>query len=438
MIRFYSTQNKQVFVTLEEAVMRGLAEDTGLFMPEKISRMDSSILDTMHKLSFPELSFEVAKTILQDTLPSKDILQIVEKAFTEISVPVKEIAKNMYVLELFHGPTLSFKDFGARFMAQLMSYFMRHRKKMLNILVATSGDTGSAIAHAFLNVPHVRVYILYPQNRVSSIQEQQLTTMGQNITALEIQGSFDDCQRLVKQAFLDQELRKNLLMSSANSINIARLIPQSFYYVYAYAQVARKKEPVVFSVPSGNFGNLTAGILAQKMGLPIKHFVAATNINDIVPKYLESGQFKPQASKQTLSNAMDVGNPSNFARLLDIFGDWKSMKQNLYGVSFTDIETEEVMREVFQKYHYLLDPHGAVAYLGLRSFFENKKIDGKGIFLETADPAKFKDDVERITGREVLMPPRLQKFLDKKKKSSLMNPDFKELKDYLMKNEKDS
>lgn len=438
MIRFYSTQNKQVFVTLEEAVMRGLAEDTGLFMPEKISRMDSSILDTMHKLSFPELSFEVAKTILQDTFPSKDLLQIVEKAFTEISVPVKEIAKNMYVLELFHGPTLSFKDFGARFMAQLMSYFMRHRKKMLNILVATSGDTGSAIAHAFLNVPHVRVYILYPQNRVSSIQEQQLTTMGQNITALEIQGSFDDCQRLVKQAFLDQELRKNLLMSSANSINIARLIPQSFYYVYAYAQVARKKEPVVFSVPSGNFGNLTAGILAQKMGLPIKHFVAATNINDIVPKYLESGQFKPQASKQTLSNAMDVGNPSNFARLLDIFGDWKSMKQNLYGVSFTDIETEEVMREVFQKYHYLLDPHGAVAYLGLRSFFENKKIDGKGIFLETADPAKFKDDVERITGREVLMPPRLQNFLDKKKKSRLMSPDFDELKDYLMKNEKDS
>ena len=438
MIRFYSTQNKQVFVTLEEAVMRGLAEDTGLFMPEKISRMDSSILDTMHKLSFPELSFEVAKTILQDTFPSKDLLQIVEKAFTEISVPVKEIAKNMYVLELFHGPTLSFKDFGARFMAQLMSYFMRHRKKMLNILVATSGDTGSAIAHAFLNVPHVRVYILYPQNRVSSIQEQQLTTMGQNITALEIQGSFDDCQRLVKQAFLDQELRKNLLMSSANSINIARLIPQSFYYVYAYAQVARKKEPVVFSVPSGNFGNLTAGILAQKMGLPIKHFVAATNINDIVPKYLESGQFKPQASKQTLSNAMDVGNPSNFARLLDIFGDWKSMKQNLYGVSFTDIETEEVMREVFQKYHYLLDPHGAVAYLGLRSFFENKKIDGKGIFFETADPAKFKDDVERITGREVLMPPRLQNFLDKKKKSRLMSPDFDELKDYLMKNEKDS
>jgi threonine synthase len=434
MIRFYSTQDKNVSVSLEEAVMRGLAEDGGLFMPDRIPVMAESFFNEISSLSLPEISYEVSKALLRDAIPANDLKAIIEKAIN-FDAPLKALSSGVYTLELFHGPTLSFKDFGARFMAQLMGYFARQNDHALNILVATSGDTGSAIAQAFLKVPGIRVWILYPKGKVSWSQEQQLTTMGHNITALEVEGTFDDCQRLVKQAFSDRQLRQQLSITSANSINIARLIPQSFYYFYAYAQIKEPNVPLVFSVPCGNFGNLSAGLLAKKMGLPILKFVAATNINDSVPKYLSSGVFEPHPSKHTLSNAMDVGNPSNFARMLDLYEhQWKEMSSDVVGESFTDSQTKSAMREAFSKYEYLLDPHGAVAYLGLQSFISKHPGKINGVFLETAHPAKFADDVEKITDQKVHIPERLQKVLAKNKESIILSTKYDDLRNLLIKN----
>lgn len=432
MIHFYSTQDKDLRVSLEEAVMRGLAKDGGLFMPDSIPLLPDAFFHQIGSFSFHELSFEVSKTLLQDAIPANDLREIIEKAMN-FEVPLKRLSPELYTLELFHGPTLSFKDFGARFMAQLIHYFVQHKDQTLHILVATSGDTGSAIAQAFLDTQGIRVWILYPKNKISWIQEKQLTTMGHNVTALEVDGTFDDCQSLVKQAFSDHFLLSKLTLTSANSINIARLIPQLFYYFYAYAQIKERKIPLIFSVPCGNFGNLTAGLLAKKMGLPITQFVAATNINDSVPKYLHSGIFEPHYSKRTLSNAMDVGNPSNFARMLDLYEHrWEKMRCDLFGVSFTDNQTQSAMRAVFTKHGYLLDPHGAVAYLGLQSFLAKYPGKVNGIFLETAHPAKFADDVEKITDQKVLIPSRLQAVLSKQKKSIALSTEYEDLRSLLL------
>lgn len=432
MIHFYSTQNKNVKVSLEEAVMRGLAEDGGLFMPNCIPRMPDSFFKQIGSLSFPEISFEVSNALLQETIPANDLKTIIEKAMS-FEAPLKALSSEIYALELFHGPTLSFKDFGANFMAQLMGYFIQRKDQTLNILVATSGDTGSAIAHAFLNVPSIRVWILYPKGKVSWSQEKQLTTMGHNITALEIDGTFDECQSLVKQAFSDRRLQQKLALTSANSINIARLIPQSFYYFYAYAQLKEQSAPLVFSVPCGNFGNLTAGLLAKKMGLPVAQFIAATNINDSVPKYLHTGLFEPHSSMHTLSNAMDVGNPSNFARMLDLYEhQWRKMSCDLFGVSFTDDQTQFAMQDVFAKYGYLLDPHGAVAYLGLQSFLASHPGKVNGVFLETAHPAKFADSVENITDQKISIPSTLQEALSNEKQSILLSTKYDDLLNLLI------
>lgn len=435
MIYFYTTQDKNSRVSLEEAVMQGLTEDGGLFMLGLIPVMPDTFFEKINSLSLPEISFAVSKVLLEDTIPTHDLKKIVEKAMN-FEAPLKALSSEIYSLELFHGPTLSFKDFGARFMAGLVGYFVRHREQILHVLVATSGDTGSAIAQAFLHVPGIRVWILYPKGLVALSQEKQLTTMGDNVTALEVEGSFDDCQNLVKQAFSDHNLREHLSLTSANSINIARLIPQTFYYFYAYAQMKERTTPLVISVPSGNFGNLTAGLLAKRMGLPVAQFVAATNSNDCVPKYLSSGVFERHPSKHTLSNAMDVGNPSNFGRMLDLYADqWKKMNQDIFGVSFTDDQTKLAMQEVFAKYQYLLDPHGAVAYLGLQSFFAKHPGKMQGIFLETAHPAKFADDIEKITGQKVPIPERLEKVLLKKKHSVLLSTKYDDLRSLLLKSE---
>lgn len=431
MIQFHSTEGRSPKVFLEEAVMRGLAEDGGLFMPDSIPCLPDRFFKEISSLSFPEISFEVCKTFLQGSIPESNLRQIVEKSIS-FDAPLKAIFPHVYTLELFHGPTLAFKDFGARFMAQLMGYFVQHKNQPLNILAATSGDTGSAVAQAFLNVPGIRVWILYPKGKVSFSQEKQLTTIGHNITALEVEGTFDDCQSLVKQAFNDPVLRQQITLTSANSINIARLIPQSFYYFYAYAQL-KGSEPLIFSVPSGNFGNLTAGLFAKRMGLPVSRFIAATNINDAVPRYLKTGHFKSHPSKKTLSNAMDVGNPSNFARMLDLYQhNWEKMRHDISGASFTDDETEAAMRQVLAETGYLLDPHGAVAYLGLRTYLDQNPHPINGVFLETADPAKFADDVERITGHQPPIPERLKTVLSKKKHSILIHAKYQELKELLV------
>jgi len=333
---------------------------------------------------------------------------------------------------LFHGPTCAFKDFAARFMARLFSFFAERSQKKITILVATSGDTGSAVAHGFLNVSGIKVVILYPSEKVSPLQEKQLTGMGKNITALEVKGTFDDCQKLVKQAFLDKELREKIMLASANSINIARLLPQSFYYAYLCAQLNKQELPIVVSVPSGNFGNLTAGIIAKKIGAPISKFIASTNDNNVVPKYLDTGDFQPKPSVSTISNAMDVGNPSNFARMLELYANnVMGMRKDIYGVSFSDVATRNAISSVYNKYHYIMDPHGAVAYLGLLDFV--KKFEGyTGVFLETAHPAKFFEEVEKVIKEPVPMPNRLGSYLEREKLATLLNNDFQELKSFLL------
>ncbi|MEO0341188.1 MAG: threonine synthase, partial [Bacteroidota bacterium] len=385
--------------------------------------------------SFKEIALEVSKTLLQDAIPLEALEQIIERSIT-FPAPVVKLDQEKRVLELFHGPSLAFKDFGSRFMAQLMSYFNQNEKEDLYILVATSGDTGGAVAAGFYQTPGIQVIILYPSGKVSNLQEKQLTTLGHNITALEVDGTFDDCQAMVKAAFLDQSINTKLRLSSANSINIARLIPQSFYYFEAYKQLKAKETPVVFCVPSGNFGNLTAGLLARQMGLPIHHFIAATNKNDVVPDYLKTGSYQPKPSVRTLSNAMDVGNPSNFARMLDLYkseesSTWNHIVEHISGYAYSDEATKKAMLEIKDKYNYIMDPHGAVGYLALEEY-QKSNPETIGVILETAHPSKFKPDVEAILGEAINVPERLGVLADKEKVAIPMTKKYEDFKSWLL------
>ena len=429
-MKFYSTNNRTLKVDLKQAVTQGLAPDNGLYMPEEIRLLPNTFFDALPRLSFQEIALTVASHIIGEDVPASDLRKIVEHTI-QFDAPLVKLEDNISALELFHGPTLAFKDFGARFMSQLLGYFAKQQDREIVILVATSGDTGSAVANGFLGVEGTRVIVLYPSGKVSEIQEKQFTTLGQNVTALEVDGTFDDCQRLVKQAFLDDGLRKKYFLTSANSINIARLIPQSFYYFYAVAQTGNK--PVIFSIPSGNFGNLTGGLFAQRMGLPIEKFIAATNVNDVVPEYLRTTLFNPRSSQQTISNAMDVGNPSNFVRMLDLFEqDFNALSAAITGYRFTDAETRAVMQKVYAATQYTLDPHGAIGYLGLKKYFSENRSEAVGIFLETAHPAKFKDVVDETLGHPVEIPPVLQKFMAQQKQSIPMSGDFEAFREYLI------
>ena len=431
-MKLYSTKNLTKFVSLKEAVFKGLPEDNGLYMPENIPQLSPDFIKNLINHSFQSIAFEVAKTMIGDAIPEKDLKNIVESSI-DFPAPVVRLDDTTHILELFHGPSLAFKDFGARFMSQLMSYFNRNDNQELVILVATSGDTGGAVAAGFYEAMGIKVVILYPSGKVSMLQEKQLTTLGKNIAALEVEGTFDDCQALVKQAFLDDTLTSKIRLSSANSINIARLIPQSFYYFEAYKQLDTMGKPVVFSVPSGNFGNLTAGLFAKKMGLPIHKFIAATNANDVVPQYLKTGEYKPTPSVRTLSNAMDVGNPSNFARMLDIYGStWNNMTKEIKGYTFNDEATKEGVKEVFKKYNYIIDPHGAVGYLALKKYQKENNV--VGVVLETAHPTKFLDDMESILEQKIPIPERLASLADKEKIATKIGTDFQPFKDWLIQN----
>ena len=432
---FYSTKNKTEKVNFQTALFKGLPDDNGLYMPLRFNKLSPSFIENIENYSLQEIAYQVSKTILTDSISNSTLRNIVDTSIN-FPAPIHTLNENTHVLELFHGPSLAFKDFGARFMAQCMSHYLLKEKKEITILVATSGDTGGAVAAGFYKTLRVKVVILYPKGKVSDIQEKQLTTLGENITALEIDGTFDDCQALVKQAFLDSELRTRINLSSANSINIARLIPQSFYYFEAYKQLKLKgKTDIVFVVPSGNFGNITAGLFAQKLGLPVNKFIAAVNANDVFTKYIQSGNFTPKPSVRTISNAMDVGNPSNFARI-DFLNDssWNKVKKNIASYTFTDAETEMAMREVMQKYNYVLEPHAAIGYLAWQKYISETKTPVTGIILGTAHAAKFYDDVVRIINSKINVPESLQNILQKEKLAVALAPDFKVFKSFLLDN----
>lgn len=416
--------------------MQGIAPGGGLFMPERIPGLPAGFFERLPELSFPELSWQVARTFLDGAVPDEDLKEIVYDAIN-FDAPLVPLSDHLYSLELFHGPTLAFKDFGARFLARTVAWLNTRRRQdrsRVTVLVATSGDTGSAVAHGFYKVPGVRVCLLYPSGKVSHIQEQQLTTLGENITAFEVNGTFDDCQRMVKEAFADRELSAELGLTSANSINIARLMPQMFYYFHAYARLKDRSLPLVFSVPSGNFGNLTAGLLAREMGLPVHRFVASTNVNDVVPEYLRTGAYRPRPSIATISNAMDVGAPNNFDRLARLFlHDHEQVKERIYGCSFTDEDTKNEMKRTDNQYGYMLDPHGSVAIMGLNSYL-NKYSSEKtnGVFLETAHPAKFKEVVEETLGKPLALPERLAVCMEKTKQSTRIGAEFAALRKSLL------
>lgn len=432
-MRLYSTNRSAAEVSFKEAVFKGLPDDNGLFMPVSIPQLPSSFFDTIDKLSFQEIAFQVTKALIGDEIPDADLKKIIDDVLS-FDAPLVKVEENISVLELFHGPSLAFKDFGARFMAKIMSYFLQKEKKEIHILVATSGDTGSAVAQGFLGMAGIKVTILYPSGKVSDIQEKQLTTLGQNITALEVDGTFDDCQRLVKEAFLDKELNSKINLSSANSINISRLIPQSFYYFYAYSKLKSLGLPVVFSTPSGNFGNLCGGLIAKRMGLPIHKFIASTNANDVVPEFLETGIFSPRPSVATISNAMDVGNPSNYARLVELYGkDLGAIKKDIFGTRYNDEETAQAIEKVYKAGGYIMDPHGAVAYLGLKEYAKTTGEKFSGVFLATAHPSKFIEVVEDIINKKIELPERLQSIANKKKEAFPLTSDFSDLKSYLLK-----
>ena len=434
-MKYYSTNGSAPAVSLKDAVIKGLAPDKGLYMPERIPELPEAFFRNIGGLSLQEMSFVVADSLFGEDVEA-DVLKKIVYDTLSFDIPLHKVDGKRYSLELYHGPTLAFKDVGARFMARLLGYFNAKDsdKRPVNVLVATSGDTGSAVANGFLGVEGVHVYVLYPKGKVSHIQESQFTTLGQNITAIEVDGTFDDCQALVKSAFMDEQLNAHMKLTSANSINIARFMPQMFYYFYAYAQLAEAgKEDlsqVVVSVPSGNFGNLTAGLIAKKMGLPIKRFVAANNRNDVVCEYLKTGEYNPRQSVQTIANAMDVGNPSNFARVLDLYDKtWEKITKDISGFTYTDEQIGETLRDTFARCGYLLDPHGAVGYRALCESLTGGEV---GICLETAHPAKFKETVDRLTGGDVEIPARLKAFMDGEKQSVQMLPSFLEFKDYLM------
>ncbi len=431
-MRYYSTNNNSPHAALHEAVVKGLAPDKGLYMPEVIKALPASFFEHIEELSFQEIAYQVADAFFGEDIPADTLKQIVYDTLS-FDAPVVEVKENIYSLELFHGPTLAFKDVGARFMARLLGYFIRQEgKQQVNVLVATSGDTGSAVANGFLGVEGIHVYVLYPKGKVSEIQEKQFTTLGRNITALEVEGVFDDCQALVKNAFMDAELNAHMKLTSANSINVARFLPQAFYYFYAYAQLKKlgKADNLVICVPSGNFGNITAGLFGKRMGLPVKRFIAANNRNDIFYQYLQTGIYHPQASIATIANAMDVGDPSNFARIYDLYGgSHEAIKSEISGATYTDEQIRETVDNVYQQSGYLLDPHGACGY---RALTEGLQPDEVGVFLETAHPAKFCDTVESIIGVRVEIPAKLQAFMAGSKQSISMSKEFAAFKAYLM------
>jgi threonine synthase len=429
-MKYYSTNHKSDDVTLRDAVVRGLAPDRGLYMPERLNKLSKEFFDSIDKMTFQEMSFEVAKAFFGEDIPADDLKKIVYDTLA-FPTPVVKVDDNIYSLELFHGPTLAFKDVGARFMARLLGYFNKEEKQLVNVLVATSGDTGSAVANGFLGVEGVHVYVLYPKGKVSPIQECQFTTLGRNITAVEVDGVFDDCQALVKNAFMDAELNQRMKLTSANSINVARFLPQAFYYFNAYAQMKAigKADNLVICVPSGNFGNITAGLFGWFMGLPIKRFIAANNANDIFYNYLQTGVYSPKPSVQTLANAMDVGDPSNFARVLALYGgSHKDIAGHIGGATYTDEQIKETLKECYERTGYLLDPHGTCGYRALK---EQLQPGEYGVFLETAHPAKFKEKVDAITGGDVEIPARLQAFMKGTKQSVEISKDYADFRNFL-------
>ena len=435
-MKYYSTNKQVPLAPLEEAVVKGLAGDKGLFMPEQIKPIDKKVIANLKNMSFHEIACAVAQAFFGEDIEPDTLNEIVKDTLS-FETPVVQVKDSIYSLELFHGPTLAFKDVGGRFMARLLGHFIRKEGlKQVNVLVATSGDTGSAVANGFLGVPGIHVYVLYPKGKVSPIQECQFTTLGQNITALEIDGTFDDCQALVKSAFMDEELNRHMKLTSANSINVARFLPQSFYYFNAYAQLDKigKADELVFSVPSGNFGNITAGIFAYWMGLPVKRFVAANNRNDVFLEYLRTGVYNPRPSVATIANAMDVGAPSNFARIIDLFGKCENPHEKICelikGYRYTDEEIAATMKKTYDETGYLLDPHGACGYQALL----DNQLTGRetGIFLETAHPAKFKGTVDRILNTDIEIPAKLQAFMKGEKQSIELNSQFENFKKYLM------
>lgn len=429
-MKYYSTNHNTPDVDLKTAVTQGLALDRGLFMPERIEQMPKEFFREISNMSFVELSVQVAERFFGDDIPS-DVLKNIVSDTLSFDTPLVKVEDDIYSLELFHGPTLAFKDVGARFMARILGYFLKEEEKMVHVLVATSGDTGSAVANGFLGVPGIQVHVLYPKGKVSEIQEKQFTTLGKNITAIEVEGTFDDCQSLVKQAFMDTDLKEKLTITSANSINVARFLPQSFYYFNAYAKLPDKGGDIIFSVPSGNFGNLTSGLIAKRMGLPVSKFIAANNINKVVYNYLNSGRFEPRSSIATIANAMDVGDPSNFARILDLYKeDHQSIIDDISGTTYSDEQIKETIYNVYHTMGYMLDPHGAVGYRALKE----KLLPGqKGIFLETAHPAKFTDTMETIIGKgNIPMPEKLQEFMKGEKKSIPLSSSYETFRGYLM------
>ncbi|MBC7744793.1 MAG: threonine synthase [Flavobacterium sp.] len=433
-MKLYSTNNTSLRVDFPDAVFNSLPQDNGLYMPVQIKPLDAKFLDKIDQYSLPEIAFEIAKNLLQDAMPENELRRIVNEAFN-FPVPLIQLDKNTFALELFHGPSLAFKDFGARFMSRIMGYFLKKDEQMLDILVATSGDTGGAVAAGFYMVPNTRVTILYPKGKVSDIQKMQLTTNGENIHAVEVEGTFDDCQALVKLAFLDQGLKQRFRFTSANSINIARLIPQTFYYFNAYAQLkAKGMTNLVFSVPSGNFGNVAAGLLAFKMGLPVTQFLAATNINDTVPSFLKTGIYTPKPSVQTYSNAMDVGNPSNWVRIMDLFKeDPDQLKVILKGYSFSDEQTLDAINRIFETYNYVTCPHTAIGWLAANQWRdENQLSNAAMIFLSTAHPCKFPDVIPAQVKKVMVSPEQVIKLKASENKFDSISSDFSEFKNYLL------
>ena len=428
---YYSTHKKVADISLQDAVMKGLADDKGVFMPNKIKVLPPAFFETIETLSLQEIAYVVADAFFGEDVDAHSLKRIVYDTL-DFEIPLVKVAQNCYSLELYHGPTMAFKDVGARFMSRLLAHFIQqNRKKHVKVLVATSGDTGSAVANGFLGVEGIHVYVLYPKGLVSAIQESQFTTLGQNITALEVDGTFDDCQRLVKSAFMDEELNKCFNLTSANSINVARFLPQAFYYFYAYAQLKKigKAHNIVVSVPSGNFGNLTAGLFAKRMGLPIKRFIAANNRNDIFLSYLQTGKYEPRTSIPTIANAMDVGDPSNFERILALYEDsHTAICNDISGFAYEDHQIKHAIKSCLNATNYLLDPHGACAYQALKDGLNEDEV---GIFLETAHPAKFKETVEKITDQELPLPTQLQAFMRGKKRTIPISSDFETLKTFL-------
>ena len=427
---YHSTSKKAAEASLREAVTKGLAPDGGLYMPERIDRLDDDFFERMYDMNLQEIALEVAVHFLTGDVPIDELKRMVYDTL-DFPVPLIPIQDHLHALELFHGPTMAFKDVGARFMARLLGYFTQRDQRELNVLVATSGDTGSAVANGFYKVPGIRVFVLYPKGLVSAIQEKQFTTLGENITAIEVAGTFDDCQKMAKQAFADEELNRRMNLTSANSINWARLMPQSFYYFWGVAQMGRHAGDIVCAVPSGNFGNLCAGLIAKRMGLPVARFIAATNINDVVPQYLLNGNFDPRPSAATIANAMDVGNPSNFARILDLYnGSHKDISRDMEGFVCTDDLIRATIGEVYAHHGYLLDPHGAVGYRALK-FYMDGHPPTNGFFIETAHPAKFTEAVETVIHENIALPPNLQRFANSVKQTVELPATLNALKDLL-------